>query len=401
MTDQLGQSQVLPYLEGLSRKGHRIHLISFEKPDKFVKLQTQIRKQCEEAAIVWHPLPYTKNPPVLSTLNDLFCMWRKSKQLFKENNFKLVHCRSYLPAMVGSYLQKKFKTKFLFDIRGFWADERVEGNIWKLSNPIFNMIYSFMKKKEKHLLSTADAVISLTEKARPIIREIQIETSRSNPLYTIPCCVDTYLFDPATISDLQKDAARQKLGIDKDTFILSYLGGISTWYLPGEMLDFYASLLGRFPTAVFMIITQEEPFIIEQLLRARNLPEKQIMIFPAQRKEVPLYLSISNAAIFFIKPSFSKQASSPTKQGEIMSMGIPLITNTGIGDTDQIVNASNAGFICTTFTKKSYDVVVSGLQVSSSQEQAAEIRKNAIQYFSLENGVLTYAKIYASLLDQE
>jgi hypothetical protein len=84
-----------------------------------------------------------------------------------------------------------------------------------------------------------------------------------------------------------------------------------------------------------------------------------------------------------------------------MSMGIPLITNTGIGDTDQIVNASNAGFICTTFTKKSYDVVVSGLQVSSSQEQAAEIRKNAIQYFSLENGVLTYAKIYASLLDQE
>ena len=30
MTDPLGQSQVLPYLAGLSKKGFRFHLISFE-----------------------------------------------------------------------------------------------------------------------------------------------------------------------------------------------------------------------------------------------------------------------------------------------------------------------------------------------------------------------------------
>ena len=31
MSDQLGQSQVLPYIEGLSKFGHTFELISFEK----------------------------------------------------------------------------------------------------------------------------------------------------------------------------------------------------------------------------------------------------------------------------------------------------------------------------------------------------------------------------------
>jgi len=38
-------------------------------------------------------------------------------------------------------------------------------------------------------------------------------------------------------------------------------------------------------------------------------------------------------------------SSSPTKKGEIMSMGIPVICNTGIGDTDDIANKYDADYI--------------------------------------------------------
>ena len=34
MTDPLGQSQVLPYLEGLAKKNYAITLISFEKEER-------------------------------------------------------------------------------------------------------------------------------------------------------------------------------------------------------------------------------------------------------------------------------------------------------------------------------------------------------------------------------
>jgi len=39
MTDPLGQSQVISYLAGLSRKGYRIHLLSSEKKNRFAQHQ--------------------------------------------------------------------------------------------------------------------------------------------------------------------------------------------------------------------------------------------------------------------------------------------------------------------------------------------------------------------------
>ncbi|MEI9956314.1 MAG: hypothetical protein WDM90_08440 [Ferruginibacter sp.] len=50
---------------------------------------------------------------------------------------------------------------------------------------------------------------------------------------------------------------------------------------------------------------------------------------------MPLLLSLSQFSVFFIKPCYSKQSSSPTKHGEIMAMGIPLITNSGVGDVEK------------------------------------------------------------------
>ena len=401
MTDPLGQSQVLPYLEGLSRKGYTIHLVSFEKPDKFQQLEITIRSICSKAGIIWHPLPYSKNPPVIGTLYDLFKMRNKSVQLHREFGFNLVHCRSYLPAMIGAFLQKKFKTKFLFDIRGFWADERVEGNIWRLSNPVFNLIYQYMKRQEKKLFCEADAVISLTEKAIPIIRNIQSASAQKKPLYVIPCCVDTNLFNFSNIEIEESRSIRNQLGVKEDAFVLSYLGGISTWYLPSEMLDFYKRLLLRFPTCVFLFITQEEREVIFQLAKSKSISEKNIVVISAQRKDVPAYLSISNASLFFIKPSFSKQASSPTKQGEIMSMGIPIISNKGIGDTDEILLKSGSGVICDDFSDTTFDALIHQLEIHISAEKKEKIRESAIHYFSLENGIELYTNVYRKLLNQE
>ena len=34
-------------------------------------------------------------------------------------------------------LKKLFGIKFIFDMRGFWADERIDGEIWKNDSAIF------------------------------------------------------------------------------------------------------------------------------------------------------------------------------------------------------------------------------------------------------------------------
>ena len=60
MTDPLGQSQVLPYLVGLSKKGFQFTLISFEKPDRYFQEKSKIEALCIEHNIDWRPLLYTK-----------------------------------------------------------------------------------------------------------------------------------------------------------------------------------------------------------------------------------------------------------------------------------------------------------------------------------------------------
>ena len=139
MTDPLGQSQVLPYIIKLSKYNYNFTLISFEKKDIFFKNKTIIEEMCNDNSIDWQPFFYSKNPPILSTLWDIFRMYNRAKTLYEKKHFQLIHCRSYITSLIGLRFKKKYNIKFIFDMRGFWADERVDGNLWSLKNPIFKL----------------------------------------------------------------------------------------------------------------------------------------------------------------------------------------------------------------------------------------------------------------------
>jgi glycosyltransferase involved in cell wall biosynthesis len=400
MTDPLGQSQVLPYLRGLAGHGYDIHLLSFEKPLAYRAERPLIEGLCRDAGITWHPISYTKYPPILSSLYDYFVMVRMALKLQKQYNFNMVHCRSYLPAMAGLKLKNAFGIKLLFDIRGFWADERVEGKIWNLTNPVFKTIYRFFKNQERILFNSADGIISLTQRAVPVIRNLQNGAAQSIPLEVIPCCVDTALFDPANYSAQEKRDARESLGISENAFLLTYLGGIGTWYKAEEMFDFFSRLLVRFPDAYFYFITREPKEVLEAIASKRNIPVSRIIVKAVSRKEMPLHLSIADASIYFIMDSYSKQASSPTKQGEVMSMGIPVICNPGVGDSSDILEANHTGYICKGYNAEAYDKIVADIKFPSKPEERKHIREVAIKNFSLADGVRKYLFVYKKLLQE-
>ena len=397
MTDTLGQSQVIPYLSGLSDNGFSITLISFEKKERFDKNKELISGILAKKNIKWVPLFYTKRPPILSTLWDVSRMIGKATELHKIHNFSIVHCRSYLSAMAGLSLKRKFGIKFIFDMRGFWADERVDGKIWDLKNPLYNTIYKFFKKKERQFFEEADYTISLTEHARDIIHTWKEVKGNPIPIQVIPCCADLSLFDYHTISKERTATLRQSLSIADSDFVVSYLGSIGTWYMLDEMLDIFKEIQSKKPKAKFLFITPDEPKTIESAAALKNISPDKLVIKSAARAEVPLLLSLSNLSLFFIKPTFSKSASSPTKQGEIMGMGIPLICNSDVGDTDRIVNDTTCGAIVGKFNPEGYAEVLSKLNDILSIDPA-HIRAGAEKYYSLENGIKKYLFVYQKLI---
>src|SRR5882757_6303036 len=140
LTDSLGQSQVLPYLKGLSKHGYKFTILSFEKKDKYKRDREYIEQLTSESGIRWVPLPFTSKPPLLSKFYDAVRMKQKAIQLQKQFHFGMVHCRSYISADAGLMLKKKFGVKFFFDMRGFWADEKKDGT-WDVSKPLFKRVY--------------------------------------------------------------------------------------------------------------------------------------------------------------------------------------------------------------------------------------------------------------------
>ena len=237
LTDPLGQSQVLPYLVKLSELNYKITVVSTEKEKNFLKNRVTIDSICKNAGIDWEFIFYTKNPPIFSTIRDVSNLKKKVNELYKRSEFQIVHCRSYIAALTGMYIKRKFKTKFLFDMRGFWADERVDGGIWNLNNPVFKLVYNFFKTKEKAYFLSADAAVSLTYNGKKEIVSWDYMRHAKYEISVIPCCADLNYFNYREIDE--NISVKYELGISLDNKVICYLGSTGTWYMIDEMLDYF------------------------------------------------------------------------------------------------------------------------------------------------------------------
>ncbi len=394
MTDPLGQSQVLPYLKGLTQKGYQFHLISFEKNEKFNQHKRHIQTICDEAGIVWHPQDYRNEGGLKKTIRQVQKMKKVATYLHQRHQFEIVHCRSYISALIGMKLKRKYGLKFVFDMRGFWADERIDGGIWSLKNPVYKTIYNYFKRKEIQFFNSSDYTISLTDNGKNEILSWP-KIKKDIRIQVIPCCVDLNLFDPKKINNQQLNEAQSKLNLEPDQYVLGYVGSIGTWYMLDEMLDYFKVLQSEKNNAKFLFVSGESKSKIVTEAEAKGIDSSRIEVISVLHNEVPLYISLFDASIFFIRATYSKKASSPTKQGEIMAMGIPLVCNSGVGDTDEIVKRYHAGNVIETFDEKSYASNI----IDASSFNIEEIKQGAASYFSLKEGVERYATVYKSIYE--
>ncbi len=396
MTDPLGQSQVIPYLSALTKFGYRFTILSCDKPEKFIENKNYVENLIAGYPIKWVSIPYHKNPPVLSSIYDYLMLKKKAKQLQKANNFDMVHTRPGLPTLVALWMKKKYGVKFLNDVRGFWADERVDGGMWDLKNPVFKAIYNFFKKHEYECLEAADHITCLTHAAKKEMLTWQNVKGQPLPIRVIPCSADLELFDPQHIDPVIKQQFGKELNLQDTDIVFSYLGSIGGWYLTDEMMRLCKMLADKIPAAKFLFISPHRHEVITAAAEKQGLDAGKIITREAKRHEVPVLLSFSSYSIFFIKPCYSKISSSPTKHGEIMAMGIPVITNSGVGDVAEIVTRYRTGYIVNDFSENEFAAVVNKV-ANENNFNRDEIRKAAFDFYSLSEAIESYREVYAAI----
>ncbi len=396
MTDPLGQSQVIPYLKALTKYGYSFTILSCDKPEKFQKFKTDIDKLLTNTAVDWVSIPYHKSPPVLSSYYDYIKLKQKAKELHQIKNFDAVHTRPGLPQLVALYLKKSLGIKFMNDIRGFWADERVDGGMWNLKNPLYKMVYTFFRKKENECVTIADYNTCLTYRGKEEILKWK-NVPQPVKVDVVPCSVDLDLFNPQNINASLKETFKNELGISQNDFIISYLGSIGGWYLTSEMLQFCGLLLQKKSNAKFLFISNNNHKDITDAAEKFGIPADRIIVKFAKRNEVPTLLSFSDYSIFFIKPCYSKLSSSPTKHGEIMAMGIPVIANSGVGDVKEVIEKYNGGYVIDNFSPTEMNSIIDKIVAANNVFDKETIRNGAIDFYNLDTTVATYAAVYKKM----
>lgn len=383
MAEPLGQSQVIAYLERLA-DGNMIHILSFEKPADLAddaKMAVP-RARLAAAGIGWTPMRYHKRPSAAATLYDIFRGQVMALRLARKMRAEIVHVRSYVPALIALPVKRLTGAKLLFDIRGFWADERVDGGLW----PADGWIYSTVKRLERRLFRAADHVVTLTEASVPAIEAFGYWDGPPPPITVIPTCADLDRFVPPPVPPAP------------EPFVFGYVGSFGTWYLMEETMALFRALLDRRPDARMLIVNHHEHDAVCAAADRAGIPAERIEIGGAPHAEVAARIQRMHATSALIRPCFSKLSSAPTKLAEYLGCGVPCVGNTGVGDMESILEGDGTGVALRAFDASSLGTAADRiLALSADQLVRARCRNTALSRFSLMGGVTAYRSIYSRL----
>jgi len=398
MLDPLGQSQVIPYLRELARKGVRFTILSFERERAWTsegkEKCAELSRSLSQDGIEWHWLKYHKRPSLPATVYDVFAGIRKASELIQLRQISMVHARSHIPATIALSMKRRHNTKFIFDVRGLMAEEYVDAGHWKKNS----LPFLLTKKMERNAFAAADGLVTLTNRIWPIIREWDGLRNRSVAHEVVPCCADLNRFQ---FNVAEREAVRSRLGLT-GRFVVVYSGSIGGWYMTDEMADFFAAVLQDQADVHALWLTPSGHETVRSLMRARGVSDERYTVIAAESQEVSSYLSAADAGLAFIKPCFSKLASSPTKNAEYLACGLSLIINANVGDSDALITEEGVGQLLKEHSRESYVSTLMKLraQTRNLEETRRHSRSVAERLFNVSGvGLERYSRLYNKVLN--
>jgi glycosyltransferase involved in cell wall biosynthesis len=382
MLEPLGQSQVLAYLEKLAPT-RRIHLMSFEKRSDWNDLtrRSSVAARISSAGIHWHPLRYHKSPSAPATAYDIAAGSGRAIGLAQKHRLSVVHARSYVPGLMALAVKRTTGARFLFDLRGFWADERVDGELW----PANGALYRAAKNVERRLLRAADEIVTLTDASEKELRGFPELQGRSTPITVIPTWAD---LDRFTIGRPPRH----------EPFVLGYVGSVGTWYLLDEMLRCFARLREEAAGSRLLVVNRTEHERIRDKAGEYGIGSPDLELLAADHAEMPELIGRMTAGMALIKPAFSKIASAPTKLAEYLGCGVPCLGNAGVGDVEAVLEERRVGVALPGFTDEQIRSGVRRLiELTADKDVQERCRRAAVELYSLDSGVAAYEIIYRRL----
>jgi len=385
LLEPIGQSQILKYVMHLSSQ-HDFTILSLEKERDLADKNKLIecKNVLQQHKIKWNYKKYSQSG-VLGYFNNFMQLSLHTLKILLSQRILMVHIRGYAPGFVFWAINRFFKTKIIFDMRGYWPDEKHDRAGWHKSS----IKYKFFKHLELFLLNFSSHIVVLTNQSK-----IYLEKTYHVPeekISVIRTCVDEVQFkpeiDPISTLDDQLKITEFRIG---------YVGTIDTAYNFSKFL-LLVKRFSHFHDNVKLIILTGSPRqkVLDEIQNLELDINVEIDFMP--RHLIAQSIKTFHFLGFYLNKNFSVTASMPTKIAESLACGIPVICNEFNMDIKSILLSNNSGYIYDfelEMTEQKYQEI---MKIVTRPSIKLDCRATALKEFSLQRGIKAYNAIYNKL----
>jgi hypothetical protein len=358
LSEGVGRSQISPLLSLLSKADLKIKLISFEKSSPSVELMNYFKS----IGVDWDSQQFGSGGFIggLGRLNTLRRAIPKTS---------LIHARSDIPAVSAL---RSGQAPVLWDVRSLWADQKIV--IQK--NLLNTTAYPLYRELEKAAARNSTGMSTLTSAVVPILEQ------RNKKLPLLRTVVPTAVNLEGFKVNLNMPANLRAL-------------------FSGTFNNYYDLDLSR----LFMEEIEKQVSVVIHWARPAESDRSQIgvgesKVFPSsQTRMAELIPSYSfGVSICKLDAGPSLAAAMPTKIGEFLACGRPMVVNKGLGDMDLFIEEFGAGVVLDGSSQNLRDGATKLINLVLDPETPERCRALAEKYFSMEKGASKYLKLYSQML---
>jgi len=252
------------------------------------------------------------------------------KQIIQAYNIDVVHAEAQYCARIGQQIKHELpEIMFSIDWHGVTPEES------RMGGSHINRIMA-LENSEQELLAKCDLNIFVSAEMEVHYRN-KYKINSLNYLI-VPCCVSNQKF-----VDLINE---EKLPSNDEKLIFGYLGSMADWQCGQEMISLFADLLRYDSRCYFELLVPkaEQQKVLEYALKF-GLPETSYVLKEVPSSEVSNVLKNWDIGLLLRKDDPVNRVSSPTKFGEYLAVGIPVLMTECIGDFSKLVSDHSLGFI--------------------------------------------------------
>jgi glycosyltransferase involved in cell wall biosynthesis len=274
---------------------------------------------------------------------------------------------------------------FIFDMRALWPEELITAGRLRRGS----MLHKAMVASERACLRHAGAVVSLTHAAAEHLRRVYPEDLAGQSVVVIPTCADLERFVPASQPPSQR--------------VIGCLGTVlSGWFRLDWLAAFLAVAAKRDPELSVELTTRDDTAQVRAAIGGDADLQSRLRIAPSPSERVHEVLQGQMASVMFFTQGLGKLGSSPTRMGEILGCGLPVVANEGVGDVAQIIREHRVGVLVNGVNEAEMNCALEELErLLSDPDLSQRCRQAATMVFSLESGTRAYSTIYSDILGKD